>query len=450
MAQLSEARAAALAVLGDVRRRKAHARDVLRTSKRLKGMEVRERSLAVRLVMGVTGAIGFLDGCINAHLKRGSRLEPKVRDALRLSAYELLFLHTPGSAAVSQGVELVRSVAPRASGLANAVLRRIAEADVPARERSRVRVIQGDDASLDDLAAVSGYPVWLIQEVEEARGWDAARSLCLSATEPAPVYVAANNFLHTDEETFGFLDDAGLEPERLEMRGSYLLHAPARLASTGYVEGCDVVVADLSAQHVAELVASYAETPTLEVGQGRGTKSILLGNDARRRGKSLRIVGIDSEDFKVDVAHRRMQTAGLSAAVKCLAYDACGLGDEDVPRDLQGPFHTVFVDAPCSGTGTLRRHPEIVWSLGKDSVASLAALQGRILQAASSRVASGGFLCYATCSVLRQENEDVVNAFLASGAGSHFELAGDPFQSIPYLGGPDGHFCAILRSVKRG
>lgn len=445
MARASAARSAALALLGDVRRRDARARDVLRSSKRLQDLGARDRAFVVRLVMGVVGSVGLLDECVDVHLKRPSRLEPKVRDALRLGAYELLFLHTPKSAAVSQGVELVRFASPRAAGLANAVLRRVAEVDVPAREEAFGRVRCGDGMSTRDLAMVSGYPEWLVSRVERTRGSDFVRGLCLSATEAAPLYVAARGAAHrADDETEGLLRSAGLDPAPGGVEGSYVLRNPAGLASSGLVERCDVVVADLSAQRVARSVASHAASSVLEIGQGRGTKSILVSDAARRAGKELRIVGVDSQPFKVGVAERRMEVAGLSGTVSCHVYDACELDGKDVPSVLEGPFQTVFVDAPCSGTGTLRRHPEIAWSLDEQSVDSLVALQGRIVAAASRRVAPGGFLCYATCSVLRRENEDVVDAFLISAAGEEFELVEEPFLSAPCLGGADGHFCAIM------
>ena len=450
MARASAARAAALALLGDVRRRDARARDVLRSSKRLQDLGARDRAFVVRLVMGVVGSVGLLDECVDVHLKLPSRLEPKVRDALRLGAYELLFLHTPKSVAVSQGVELARRASPRAAGLANAVLRRVAEVDVPAREEACERVSQGggqgDGMSTRDLAMVSGYPEWLVRRVERTRGSVVVRDLCLSATEVAPIYVATRGAaFREDDEAEGLLRSAGLDPEACGMDGSYVLRSPAGLASSGLVERCDVVVADLSAQRVARSVVAHAASNVLEIGQGRGTKSILMSDAGRRAGKELRIVGVDTQPFKVGVAERRMEVAGLSTAVSCHVYDACKLDDKDLPSVLEGPFQMVFVDAPCSGTGTLRRHPEIAWSLDERSVDSLAELQNRIVTAVSRRVAPGGFLCYATCSVLRRENEDVVDAFLGNEAGAAFELVEEPFLSAPCLGGPDGHFCAIMR-----
>ncbi len=428
----------------------------MRESPKLAKLDERDRGLAVRLVLGVTAAVGFLDERIDVRLRGRTKLEPQVRDALRLSSYELLFLDTPASVAVSQGVEVVRGVRPRAAGLANAVLRRVADEDVPARKAALLRVsdsaayCHADDgdrcsgkshaAPIDDLVWISGYPARLLERVGDVRT-DVARA----ATEPPPVYVATNLAKHDDEKTRLLLASAGLEPQACDVAGSYLLGYPAGLARSGLVEGADVVVADLSAQRVVSRLPVKPGMRVLEVGQGRGTKSVLLQSMALRSGGFAQMVGIDSVGFKVKVAAERMVRAGLKYAVTCLEFDACALASSAVlPAQLTEPYDLVFVDAPCSGTGTMRRHPEIPWSLTSEDVTSLARLQVRIIRAVSSRVRPGGALCYATCSLLQEENEDVVEAFLASAEGANFVLEGSPLRTHPIVSGPDGHFMAKL------
>jgi len=208
------------------------------------------------------------------------------------------------------------------------------------------------------------------------------------------------------------------------------------------------------------------------VGQGRGTKTILLQSVARRLGGAVEIVALDSDEAKVRSATKRMAVAGVSAHVRSLAYDGALLDAEVVPPELDRTFDVVFVDAPCSGTGTLRRHPEIVWSLERTALKyandeSLPALQYDLLCGAASRVKEGGRLVYSTCSVLGEENELVADAFLESEEGEGFEredIMGVPgiatlpaatleavsaaltpggyLQTMTSPGGPDGHFCA--------
>lgn len=410
-------------------------------------LDSRDRALTSRIVLGVTATCGLLDAVVDERLRGGVRLEPQVRDALRLASFDLLFLSTPAAVAVNEGVELVRAVRTRAAGLANAVLRSIATHVVPAREAALARMESGN-ASLDDMALVSGYPTWLLSRVREDRGIGVAWDFAMASLEPAPVWVVGNAARHTSEEVLGLLEDAGLSPRAVSDVGvgvSFELGSPSSLATSGLVDAVDVVVCDRAAQRVASHVMSKPGMRVLEVGQGRGTKSILLQNTALAQGGSARIEGIDAEAFKVEVARQRMDRAGLGDCVTCHALDGRLLAREDeLAAQLRGPFERVLLDAPCSGTGTLRRHPEIAWGLSPHAVRAVASLQLDLLTAASARVAPGGALVYATCSVLREENERVVERFLATDEGTYFSCAGDTLQTHPSLAGADGHFCATL------
>ncbi len=151
---------------------------------------------------------------------------------------------------------------------------------------------------------------------------------------------------------------------------------------------------------------------------------------------------------KVAAARKRIARAGLGDRVTSTVLDGCRLGEKNLPSELDGLFDCVLLDAPCSGTGTMRRHPEIASALTPEGVSELAQLQARLLTAASSRVAPGGHLVYATCSVLAEENECVVDAFLAGNP--RFVRAEPDFQSMPSTGGPDGHYCAVLKRGLEG
>lgn len=467
MAKVSPARRAALGLVSRRRRSDGRIRDMAREDKKLAALSPADRALAFRLAMGATAAAAQLDELIDARLKRPSSLEPRVRDALQIATFELCHLDTPTGVTVSQGVELVRGVSPRAAGLANAVLRRMANGAREQVRGARERLATGE-CNVADLSLVSGLPSWLAGRVLADRGAAFASSLCGAQLEPPPVYVAANGRHCDATELEARLQSAGLEPERVEaIPGCFLLGRPAGLSGSGMVERVELVVADVAAQVVCRLAAPLAPGELLEIGQGRATKSVLLaaGIDAIHPTK---IVGVESVPYKVRIARRRMEEAGLSDVVQCVEFDGTRLADDDLPPELNGLFATVLLDAPCSGTGTMRRHPEIASSLGPSDVQSLATLQLRLLRAASARVAAGGTLVYATCSVLREEDEDVVRAFLATPEGADFHVrdvveapccqASEDladlvasqrtedgfFLSVPATGGGDGHFCACL------
>ena len=467
MAALSQARKVALALLGRRRRNDARVRDLARGDEELKGLQPLDRALAYRLVVGATAARQVLDAFVDERIKRPSSLEPRVRDALTLSAFEVCYLDTPSAVAVSQGVELVRSVAPRAAGLANAVLRRLVREIRPDVDAARER-LAADGADARDLSLVSGLPRWLVDRMLEARGAEFARSCCLAQLEPAPVSVAANGLHLSAEELEQTLGEGGMGPRSLEgLPGAFALADPAPLAASGLIDRVDAVACDASAQLVCRIAAPAIPCGLLEVGQGRGTKSVLLAT-AVGAVHPTRIAGVDSVAYKVRLSRRRMDAAGLCERVSCTELDATTLADDGLPRELDQNFGVVLVDAPCSGTGTMRRHPEIASSLTSHDVSELADLQLRLLTAASARVAAGGTLIYSTCSVLPQEDEAVIDAFLESDEGCAFHVepvsqapacTADPalanlalssqthdghLLTCPTIGGGDGHFCARL------
>lgn len=433
---LAPARRVALGVASERRRRDARSRELLRAYAAMGALDERDRALASRLVLGSVAAEGELDRVIDSHLRRGAKLEPRVRDALRLAAFEVLYLDTPDSVAASQGVELVRVVAPRAAGLANAVLRRVASDDASRLAASREALACGR-FSVYDMAHVGGLPIWLCEAALGGLGREGAAAYAAGALEPALPTVAANRCRHKEPEAEALLAKAGCEPEAGSLPGSFLLGRMARLAPSGLVEAVDVLPCDYAAQEVALLAGPRPGSSVLEVGQGRGTKTVLLESAACAAGGPCEVTAVEVDAAKSAAAARRMEKAGLAGHVRCVADDGRTLAM--IGDDL---FDLVFVDAPCTGTGTLSRHPEIAWSLAESSVAGLSRLQLEMLTAASAHARRGGRLVYSTCSILAEENERLVEAFLSSPAGARFDLVGTHRTAIP---GADRHFCATFR-----
>ena len=422
MAKLAPARAAALDLAAQCRRKHARMRDFLRTSHKMDVLGEKDRALAMRLLLGSVSAVGELDRVLASYLPKRRHLEPKLRDALRLAAFEILYLHTPKHVAVSQGVEMARRASAQATGLANAILRRIAADVSPRVDEARARLHAGNDERLlEDLAHVSGQPNWLCQKLVASMGVSVATPLLLHVLEPAPVYVALREGLSHDVLS-AFDPHASVAPQ------SFFLESPAGLAASDLVAHAKVLPADISSQLVALLALSGREKTLLEIGQGRGTKTILLQQNAALLNHALYITAIDIDPQKVETARKRLVEAVVDNQVTSVVFNAAELGAREasgeLPGELAHTFDTVFIDAPCSGVGTLRRHPEIGWSLDENAVCSdgiLPKVQKDILVAASGKVAAHGTLVYATCSPLYEEDEAVVEAFLATEEGSSFE-----------------------------
>lgn len=456
----SPARLFALAVTQEVRLRDAFAHNVLeaRINEYDYNLSPEDRGFATTLVLGVVQTRGTLDEIINMALDNPEDIKPNVRDALRISTYELVFLDKSSHAAVDQGVELVRSVVPRAANLGNAVLRRIVKlADqFPFGDPDR------DKAA---FARQQAFPLWLAKILDEDLGEVASRSHMAASNDPAPLFIGVNAAkVADDQEVIDVLKAAHSDVEPVTVGG---LEAPGcyRVSNTHVLNDGRVrrllaqgkiLVSDASAQSIANMVVQgayacwdkrgkqTAAPSVLEIGAGRATKTILLQSDSvRLAGGQMELTTVDNQAFKVKLLKKRVQEYGVEVK-KALEGDATDL--DAVVGDTR--YDCVFLDSPCTGLGTLRRHPEIRWRIRSKNIKESARLSLALLESAAAHVAVGGMVVYATCTVTKQENVGVLRAFLDSELGQKFRLLPindrPAFASALTHGSPDAHFAARL------
>ena len=386
----SPARLAALDVVRAVRERDAFAQDVIGTRIDRSDLSSEDRAFATKLALGVVSATGTLDEIIDRALNAPSDVKPDVRDALRVSTYEIIFLGKTPHAAVDQGVELVRSFAMSASGLANAVLRKIV--------LMRQAFPFGDPMrDPEALARLHAFPLWLARKLIVDLGPQEALDFMRASNEQAPLFIAVNAAKTSDEALVKAFDklDEGLDPVSVDGVS---------------VAGCYRVL---------------------------DTRALLLPEV-----KST----LDNHAFKTRLLLERAERYGAEVAE---AFTGDALELDAVVGDRA--FDEVFIDAPCSGLGTLRRHPEIRWRIKPADIVEFARVQLGMLQAAAPHVAPGGALAYATCTVTREENNGVVKAFLESEAGAGFKLAPVNGRSCVATrlapGSPDAHFAVRFERI---
>jgi len=250
--------------------------------------------------------------------------------------------------------------------------------------------------------------------------------------------------------------------------GAYQVTDPAAFWAQAPGERQGLIAMDLAAQQVVALTDARPGQAVLEVGCGRGYKSLALVASARRRGGAARVVGVDIHRFKVDVARKAAQTFGADSSE--LQFAELDLSAPKAVARLEtqrisASFDSVLLDAPCSGLGTLRRAPDKRWRLQASDIDALAKLNLELLTQSASFVAPGGALLYATCTITPEENRDLIAAFLGSAEGRLFTIEAIRsdelsevfaeslseegfFACLPQLNGPDGHFAARLRRTK--
>lgn len=444
--EASPARLAALEVTRLVRVRNAYAQDLISSMIDESDLSTADRAFATLLVLGVVSTSGTLDELVDRALDRPADAFNDVRDALRISVYELVFLKKAPHAALDQGVELVRAVSPSAAGLGNAVLHRVFafKDEFPFGDPNH---------DLEALARVYAFPKWLAGALVEDLGAKEAAAFMHASNEPAPLFVSVNALKATDQEVEEVFAAAGAfltpaEAGGIAPAGCYHVSAPRALVDAGVralFDGGKILVSDAAAQVVASC-ALPADKPgsVLEVGSGRGTKTILIQSEAQRRyGEQVVLTSLDLHAFKMDLLRERAVLYGVELA-DTLVANATRL-ESQIPART---YSTVFVDAPCSGLGTLRRHPEIRWRVTKKRIAALADTSLAILQSAAAFVEDGGRLVFSTCTVTHAENNGVVKRFLESEQGASFSLA--PLEGRSAIstqltvGSPDAHFAACF------
>ena len=442
--EASPGRLAALYATQQVRLRGAYAQEVIEASVDTAKISPEDRAFATLLTLGVVSSLGALDNVLNRALASPRDIQANVRDAMRISTYEIIYLRKAPHAALDQGVELVRAIAPSASGLANAVLHRVLAMadDFPFGDPSQ---------DIGALALLYAFPKWLAKRLVADMGAQAAAAFMKASNEPAPLYISVNSLQATDREVIDLLKEVGTEVEPAEAggiapEGCYRV-SNGRVLADGRVrklfsEG-KLLVSDAAAQAVAQCVIEDGMPASLlEVGAGRGTKTLLIQNLSHRMfGDQVELTTMDSHGFKTDLLRERAQTYGVRVNDFVTGN---GARLDSVMGDRM--FDEVFIDAPCSGLGTLRRHQDIRWRITEEQISELAEVGLSLLKSAAGHISEGGSIVYSTCTVTYDENNGVVKRFLESREGANFTLAPingkSCFTTQLASGSPDAHFAA--------
>ena len=395
----------------------------------------RERAWAQELVYGTLRLRGRIDFLLTQFVRHGlDALEPDVLDVLRIGAYQLLEMNAvPAYAALSQSVEMTKSIAGRgATGLVNGVLQSLrrgeAELQPPAGR-----------AAAHYLSTWGSHPRWLVERWLAAFGRTDTEALIEHNNRRPDVFVTPVHV--TRAEVMARLRGAGLDAE--EVAG-----APdsVRISSAQVFEALAAVPAVVQ-DPAAALVVRYAEF----------SPEVVADLCAAPGGKALAVSGGSAENcpgyvLAADISRARLQKVRENGARVGTTNVGFAVADARTPPLRSVP--QVLIDVPCTGTGTLRRHPDGKWRITPADLEALVALQREILNAAAECVAPGGLLVYATCALEPEENELQVARFL--GEHPHFRLEpptqfderfmDDGFlRVLPHRHGFDGAYAARLR-----
>lgn len=406
-----------------------------------------DRSLAQELVLGVLRWRLSLDALIERYSERSiERFDVQVLIGLRLGLYQLRYLsRVPPSAAVNESVKLVkRARVASAAPLVNAVLRKAAA-------RTQEPPTYGIADALDAEAVELSHPRWMLERWSREFGSDETRLLA-AANNSAPAIAFRINPLRAPTETvLSVLRDEGVSfRESLVAAGAYLAEKGPSEVLVDAARAGEIYIQDEASQLVAILPGVRRGDRVLDLCAAPGSKTshmALLAEDAAS------IIACDFHHHRLASLRAACKRLGINS-VEAVALD----GTQPLPFIFGGDlFDRVLVDAPCSGTGTLRANPEIKWRLTPDDIVRLSDLQLRLLKRASSAVAIGGRLVYSTCSLEDEENEEVVRRFLdeidsfdvLEPNAPKSLITGEKFvRTYPHRDRTDGFFAAVLERTR--
>ncbi|MFM7273054.1 MAG: 16S rRNA (cytosine(967)-C(5))-methyltransferase RsmB [Gammaproteobacteria bacterium] len=429
---MSSARLLAARALLPVLRGEATLDDALRhASDKLEG---RERAFLRELAFGVCRRYAELEGLLAGLLVRPMKAaDADVRALLLIGIYQLRYLRVPDHAALAETVGACHGLRkPWARGLVNAVLRGY----LARREELEARLSRAERLA---------HPQWLLEAIEAA--WPAQAAAIIEAGNgTGPLSLRVNRLRGDRASWLAKARSAGFEGEASPIAedGVLMGRAVDVEALPGFREG-EVSVQDEAAQLAAELIAAEPGERILDACAAPGGKACHLLEHT----PGLRLIALDSSANRLARVQENLQRLGLGAELR--------EGDATQPDAWWDgvPFDRILVDAPCSGTGVIRRHPDIKVLRAPAQVRESAQLQSRILDALWPLLAPGGVLLYCTCSILPQENEAVIAAFLARtpSAGewpldvAWGQAQGCGRQLLPGEGSHDGFYFARLRRL---
>jgi len=452
---IAPARRISYRILLQIETTDAHSDDLLR-SQEVDALSAQDRNLTTTLVLGTLRWQLALDARIRPLLARpNAKLSPEVATALRMAAYQLLYLERiPAHAAINDAVELVKQSRERgAAGMVNAVLRKIAQGPPGSGIRGQGREeLKEQPQSPEQIAAAWAHPTWLVERWARQFGLEAAAAICRWDQEPAGV-------------TLRLASDQAL-PEQIETEpGAFLQRA--RLVMSGdlrvALQSGQVRIQDEASQLVAEIASSAAPGArrALDTCAAPGGKTAILAE----RLPDAEITAVDVSRKRLELA-RRLLAPHSGDRLHFRVADAASLR-------LDPEYQLILCDVPCSGTGTMARNPEIRFRVDEADLDRQQARQVAILKVGLAGLAPGGRLVYSTCSLEPEENQAVVEKVLdeTSGIGlvpvarmldrlaedgiatqaghEHLQSAvrGDFLRTIPGIHPCDGFFAAVLERL---
>ena len=397
-------RAICLEILSRVERSGGHPDTLLTDSfKRYRHLTPIDRAFLTELSYGVLRWQGKLDWVISGFSNIApEKTEPGILNILRLGLYQILYLtRTPVSAAVNESAELAKKIRGKGgAGFVNAILRSVV--------RGREEIVYPEIAKdpILHLSVVESYPLWLVQRWTGEWGIEETQRICRAMNQISPLTLRTNTLKIRREDLIQKLREKGLTPlsASFAAEGIVLKDAPPVSELPFFREGL-YVIQDEASQLVTEVLGPQPGERILDACAAPGGKTGHMGQRMKNEGVI----------YALDLTREKLsRVAEVCDRLEIRIVETVkGDGTKPLPFPEKAKFDRVLADVPCSGFGTLRKNPDLKWRKSESDVKRMSELQSSILTKVSGYVKEGGVLVYSTCTLFREENEDVIERFLS-------------------------------------
>lgn len=365
-----------------------------------------DAGLATELVYGTVSRLITLDYFLNRFVSKGmNKLQPWVRNLLRLSLYQIQYLdRIPPHAVVNEAVNLAKRRGHQGiSGMVNGVLRNVL--------RSRDQLVLPEGLSpAERISLQHSHPQWLVERWILQYGEQVAEDICRANNEAPSVSVRVNTTMISREDLIREMEAEGMEvaPSPLTPEG-ILVKSGGNMALTGWYRDGQLSVQDESSMLVGDAVGPASGMKVLDCCAAPGGKTAHLAELMRDQGE---VIANDLHEHKQRLIQEQAERLGLDA-IKTVTGNALDLVKMYPPAS----FDRILLDAPCSGLGVIRRKPDLKWAKTAGDIKEISSLQYELLESVSSLLREGGILVYSTCTIEPQENEATVERFLRNHPG---------------------------------
>lgn len=411
-----------------------------------------DRAFATEVVYGSLRSLNTLDWILQQHIKKPlEKQTPWIRNILRLGVYQMMYMdRVPPSAAVNEAANQARRFGhPGQVSFVNGVLRNVL------RKKDQLSFPSLEEYPVDHISLKYSHPSWLVERWLSHLGMEETIELCKSNNRPAPNTVRTNTLKITREELLGTLTGEGLNVKKAP-------HAPEGIMIEGIgglrgfkpFENGLFQVQDESSMLVGHAVSPKPGSLVLDAASAPGGKATHMAQIMEDRGT---VIAFDIHSHKLRLIEENCRRLGITC-IKPLEADA-----RKIDGDFAGKADYVLLDAPCTGTGVLRRRPDLRWKKNQGQLPEIIELQKEMLESASRCLKPGGVLVYSTCSVLNEENIGQVDKFLESNGSFRLESLNSFLpetlgeadtvrrgfvQLYPHRQGTDGFFMARIRRTE--